>query len=61
MSAYLKSILGFVSLVVTNVAIALVQSGQPWPTDGKGWGVFAITTLLGTWLIWQVPNKTSTG
>lgn len=59
MSQNLKAILAFVSLVVTNLAVALVQSGQPWPTSTKDWGVLVITTALGTWLVWQSPNQTS--
>ncbi|UXA19569.1 hypothetical protein [Mycobacterium sp. SMC-4] len=53
---YWKSILAFLSLVTTNVAVALVQSGQPWPETGQEWGVFALTTTLGTWLVFQKGN-----
>jgi hypothetical protein len=52
-----KAVLAFVSLVVTNLAVVLVQSGQPWPTNLKGWGTLAVTTLLGTWLVWAKSNK----
>lgn len=61
MSAYLKSILAFLTLVATNVATQLMTTGVPWPTSTGEWVRFAVTTVLGTWLIWQVPNKTSTG
>lgn len=59
MSQYWKAILAFVSLVVTNIAVALVQSGQAWPSTGKEWLVFAVTTILGTWLVYQKRNTTS--
>lgn len=51
-----KSVVAFLALLATNVAYALVQSGQPWPATGKEWGVFAITTLGGTWLVYQKGN-----
>lgn len=57
---YWKSILAFLSLVVTNVAYALVQSGQAWPATGKEWAVFAATTVLGTWLVFQKSNAPKT-
>lgn len=53
---YWKAVLAFLSLVVTNLAIALVQSGQPWPTNLKGWATLAVTTVLGTWLVYQKGN-----
>lgn len=53
---YWKSILAFVSLVITNVAVALVQSGQPWPSTVQEWAVFGVTTTLGTWLVYQKRN-----
>lgn len=53
---YWKAILAFLSLVTTNVAAALVQSGQPWPTTAREWGVFGLTTVLGTWLVYQKRN-----
>lgn len=56
MSEYWKSILAFISLVVTNIAVTLTQTSAPWPGDVKGWVVFAVTTLLGTWLVYQKSN-----
>lgn len=53
---YWKSIAAFLSLVATNVATQLMTEGVPWPTDGGEWGRFIITTLLGTWLVFQKAN-----
>lgn len=60
LAPYWKSLLAFLSLVVTNVAVVLVQSGEPWPANLKGWGTLGITTLLGTWLVYQKANTPST-
>ena len=59
MSPYVKSILAFLALVLTNVATQLTTTGTAWPTDGGEWVRFAVTTVLGTWLVYQVPNRTS--
>lgn len=57
MSLYLKAILAFLSLFATNVATQLTMSGVPWPVDIGQWARFVFTTLLGTWLVYQVPNR----
>ncbi|QEA10796.1 holin [Mycobacterium phage Weirdo19] len=57
MSAYLKAILAFVSLLVTNIAADLTAGGQPWPTDGGEWARWLLTITLGTWLVYQLPNS----
>ncbi|MCV7255703.1 hypothetical protein H7J86_26410 [Mycobacterium hackensackense] len=53
-----KSILAFLALFTTNVAVQLTTVGVPWPVDGGQWARFLLTTALGTWLVWQGPaNK----
>lgn len=61
LTGYWKSILAFFALVLTNVAMQLTTTGVPWPTSGGEWTRFGLTTLLGTWLVYQGPrNKTAT-
>ena len=60
MAAYLKyaakAVLAFLALLLTNVFTRLITNGEPIPADTKGWLVFGITTLGGTWLVWQKTN-----
>lgn len=56
-----KSILAFLSLLVTNVATLLVVNGQPLPTNGKEWTTFLITTFGGTWLVFSKGNGPKPG
>lgn len=51
-----KAVLAFLALLATNVATALVSSGQPWPHDRAGWLTFAVTIVGGTWLVYQKSN-----
>ena len=57
MSVYTKSILAFIALFVTNVATQLTTTGVPWPVTGGEWARFVVTTGLGTWLVYQIPNR----
>lgn len=59
-----KSILAFLSLLATNVATLWVVNGQPLPQTGGEWVTFAVTTIGGTWLVFQKkngPKPTSSG
>lgn len=51
-----KSIAAFLALLATNVATRWVTNGEPLPADTKGWITFSITTIGGTWLVWQKTN-----
>ena len=53
---YWKSILAFLSLLATNVATLWVTQGQPLPGNGGEWAAFAVTTIGGTWLVFQKRN-----
>lgn len=57
---YWKSILAFLSLLATNVATLWVTNGQPLPENGGEWVTFAVTTVGGTWLVFQTRNKPRT-
>ncbi len=54
---YWKAILAFLGLLVTNIAYALLDSSKPWPETPKAIGIFLLTTVLGTWLVYQKANK----
>lgn len=56
-----KSIAAFLSLLATNVATLWVVQGQPLPENGKQWTLFAVTTIGGTWLVWQKRNAPKPG
>ena len=51
-----KSILAFLSLFATNVATLWVTNGQPLPENGGEWVTFFVTTIGGTWLVYQKGN-----
>ncbi|MCV7434791.1 hypothetical protein [Mycolicibacterium bacteremicum] len=51
-----KSILAFLSLLATNVATLWVVNGQPLPQNGGEWLTFGVTTIGGTWLVFQKKN-----
>ncbi len=53
---YWKSILAFLSLVATNASADLTLSSEPWPQTGAEWLRWTITTLGGTWLVYQKGN-----
>lgn len=53
---YWKSILAFLSLLATNVATRLVTMGEPLPESGADWLTFIVTTVGGTWLVFQKTN-----
>ena len=53
---YWKAILAFLSLLVTNVATRWVINGEPLPAAGRDWVAFAVTTIGGTWLVYQKAN-----
>lgn len=57
MSSYTKAILAFFALLLTNVATQLTTVGVPWPVTGSEWARFLVSTTLGTWLVYQVPNR----
>jgi hypothetical protein len=58
-TGYLKAILAFVALLVTNIATDLTTGNEPWPSDGGEWARWLLTIVLGTWLVYQVPNTPS--
>lgn len=58
---YWKSILAFAGLVATNASASLMQTGEPWPTDGGQWARWAVTTVAGTWLVYQKRNAPKPG
>ncbi|GJJ24190.1 hypothetical protein MTY414_78640 [Mycolicibacterium mageritense] len=49
--------MAFLSLLATNVATRWVTNHEPLPETGKDWIAFAVTTIGGTWLVYQVANK----
>lgn len=51
-----KSVCAFLALLATNVATRWVVNGEPLPESGKDWLMFAVTTLGGTWLVFQKGN-----
>lgn len=53
---YWKSILAFLSLLITNVATIWVTNGTPLPHTSTEWVTFAVTTIGGTWLVFQKSN-----
>lgn len=57
MSAYIKAILAFVSVVLTNLVANFANSSTPVPQTGGEWLTLVVTTLLGTWAVYQFPNK----
>ncbi|WPH57663.1 hypothetical protein [Mycobacterium phage WXIN] len=52
-----KAILAFLTLVATNAATDLMQSGNPWPSNGGEWVRFAVSTVGGTLIVWSKRNK----
>ena len=58
---YWKAILTFASLLVTNVATRWVINGEPLPAAGRDWVAFAVTTVGGTWLVYQKANAPAGG
>ncbi|AGS82347.1 holin [Mycobacterium phage Redno2] len=56
---YWKAITAFLSLVVTNLAYRVTNGEEPLPAfdDYKGWALFALTTVAGTFLTWAKGNK----
>jgi hypothetical protein len=57
MQSYLKAVLAFLSLLATNVATNLTTNSEAWPTNVHEWVRWTVTIVLGTWLVWQVPNR----
>ena len=53
---YWKAILAFSGLLVTNVATRWVVNAEPLPQTSKDWIAFAVTTIGGTWLVYQKAN-----
>lgn len=53
---YWKAIMAFGGATLTNVATRLVINGEPYPTTWKDGAVFAGTTILSTWLVYQKAN-----
>lgn len=60
MGEYTKAILAFISLVVTNIAADLTAGNEPWPQSGGEWARWLLTIILGTWLVYQLPNRQTT-
>jgi hypothetical protein len=58
---YWKAILTFASLLVTNIATRWVINGEPLPAAAKDWIAFAVTTIGGTWLVYQKANAPAAG
>jgi hypothetical protein len=59
MNKYAKSILAFVSLVVTNEAAVLAQTGNAAPQGLHGWVVAIVTTAVGTAAVYFKANGVS--
>jgi hypothetical protein len=57
MSAYLKAVLAFVSVVVTNLLANFANSSTPAPQTAGEWITLLVTTLVGTAAVYVVPNK----
>lgn len=58
MSAYMKAILAFVGLLVTNVYTELQTGDQPWPTTVAEWVRWVVTVVGGTAVVYFGPaNK----
>lgn len=53
---YWKTILAFLSLLATNIATRLVTNGEPLPETASDWLAFGVTTVGGTWLVFQKGN-----
>jgi hypothetical protein len=53
---YWKTILAFLSLLATNIATRLVTMGEPLPESAGDWLTFIVTTVGGTWLVFQKSN-----
>jgi len=64
---YGKSILGFVSLVITNLLTNYAGNGTPLPLDDNGqlsWPKLLInvgTTAIGAWSVYQWNNDKTIG
>ena len=58
---YWKAICAFLALLVTNVATRWVINNEPLPITGKDWVAFAVTTVGGTWLVYQKANAPAGG
>lgn len=56
-----KAIMAFTALLVTNVATRWVVNNEPLPATGKDWVAFAVTTVGGTWLVYQKANAPAGG
>lgn len=57
--AYAKTIFAFLALLVSNAVASLMQSGEPWPTDGGQWARWGLTIVLGTLGVYGIPNTTT--
>lgn len=57
----IKSVLTFLGMVITNAAVDLMQSGKPWPETPADWLRWAVSILLVTWIVYQVPNGPKPG
>jgi uncharacterized membrane protein YphA (DoxX/SURF4 family) len=63
MREYVKAILAFASLVITNLLTNYASNGTPLPLTDDGqlsWGTLLInlaTTAAGTFSVYQWPNK----
>ncbi|AYQ99977.1 hypothetical protein PBI_NEBKISS_36 [Mycobacterium phage Nebkiss] len=58
---YWKAIIAFLTLVATNAATDLMQSGNPWPSTGGEWARWGVSILGGTLLVYgksNAPKKT---
>ena len=53
---YSKAILGFLALLATNMATDLMRGEEFWPSTPGEILRWAITSIAGTWLIYQIPN-----
>ncbi len=51
-----KAIGAFLALLATNVATRWVTNAEPLPQTSGEWVSFAVTTIGGTWLVYQVAN-----
>lgn len=58
---YWKSICAFLGLLATNVATRWVVNGEPLPETAKDWIAFGVTTIGGTWLVYQKGNAPPKG
>lgn len=53
-----KTVVAFLGLLVTNAVASLMESGEPWPTNGGQWARWAISTIVGTLGVYGLPNTT---